>query len=345
MSITNSENIIEVYNLIKDFNVYKSKGFFKREAATVHAVSDISLKVRESEVLAFIGPNGAGKSTTIKMLTGILKPTAGTISVLGLDPQRDRKKLAYNIGTVFGQKSQLWFHLPPMDSFKLLGSIYDLPTKELEKRIAYLSEMMEIKELMEIPVRKLSLGQRIKCEIAASLLHSPKIIFLDEPTIGLDVIAKKNLRSLIKRINEEEKTTIFLTSHDMGDIEKLCKRMVIINCGTILLDQDVKSLKYNYDNKKLISIRYSENTELDIPKNIPGITISSKAAFAAKVEVDTEQIDIENVMTLLIKAGKIEDINISSRPLEDIIAEIYSHQSAVEGAASDGEVIKHDEIS
>ena len=234
------QNIINVSNLTKDFKLYKSKGFFKRELSTVRAVSNINFNVEEGEILAFIGPNGAGKSTTIKMLTGILMPTAGKIDVLGLDPQKDRKKLAYNIGTVFGQKSQLWFHLPPMDSFQLLGSIYDIPSKELNLRIDYLSEIMEIKDLMDTPVRKLSLGQRIKCEIAASLLHQPKVIFLDEPTIGLDVIAKKNLRSLIKRINEEEKTTIFLTSHDMGDIEKLCKRMIIINCGTILLDDNVK---------------------------------------------------------------------------------------------------------
>lgn len=321
------QNIINVSSLTKDFNLYKSKGFFKRELSTVHAVSNINFNVEEGEILAFIGPNGAGKSTTIKMLTGILKPTGGKIDVLGLDPQSERKKLAYNIGTVFGQKSQLWFHLPPMDSFQLLGSIYDIPSKELNIRIDYLSEIMEIKDLMDTPVRKLSLGQRIKCEIAASLLHQPKVIFLDEPTIGLDVIAKKNLRSLIKRINEEEKTTIFLTSHDMGDIEKLCKRMIIINCGTILLDDNVKTLKYNYDNKKVISIRYTDTVELSIDNNIAGISIPSKTQFAAKVEVDTELITIEEVIAILFKAGKVEDINISSRPLEDIISEIYSHAS------------------
>jgi ABC-2 type transport system ATP-binding protein len=321
-----SQNIINVHNLTKDFNVYKNIGFFKRELSVVHAVSNISFDVKEGEVLAFIGPNGAGKSTTIKMLTGILKPSAGNITVLGLDPQRDRKKLAYEIGTVFGQKSQLWFHLPPLDSFQLLGSIYDIEASELKKRITYLSEIMEITELMNTPVRKLSLGQRIKCEIAASLLHKPKVIFLDEPTIGLDVIAKKNLRSLIKRINEEEKTTIFLTSHDMGDIEKLCKRMIIINCGTILLDQDVKSLKYNYDNKKIISIRYTDCVDLSVLESLPGVNLPSKTQFAAKVEVDTDKTDIETVMGLLFKTGKVEDINIASRPLEDIIAEIYSHK-------------------
>lgn len=319
-------SIINVSNLSKEFKLYKNKGFFKREISMVNAVNDISFDVTEGEILAFIGPNGAGKSTTIKMMTGILQPTTGEISVNGLSPQKDRKKLAYKIGTVFGQKSQLWFHLPPIDSFQLLGSIYDIPSKTLNLRIKYLSEMMEIKELMDTPVRKLSLGQRIKCEIAASLLHSPKIIFLDEPTIGLDVIAKKNLRSLIKRINEEERTTIFLTSHDMGDIEKLCKRMIIINCGSILLDQNVKSLKYSYDNKKIISIRYESPVEFDFSEMIAGVTIPTKTQFAARVEVDTDKISIEDVLSRLLKAGKVEDISIASRPLEDIIAEIYLHK-------------------
>lgn len=325
----NPLNIINVSNLSKEFKLYKNKGFFKRETSKVQAVNNISFNVKEGEILAFIGPNGAGKSTTIKMMTGILQPTYGDISVMGLNPQKDRKKLAYKIGTVFGQKSQLWFHLPPMDSFQLLGSIYDIPSKDLKLRIEYLSDMMEINELMDTPVRKLSLGQRIKCEIAASLLHSPKVIFLDEPTIGLDVIAKKNLRSLIKRINEEEKTTIFLTSHDMGDIEKLCKRMIIINCGTILMDQNVKSLKYSYDNKKIISIRYSDSVELNFAETLSGVSIPTKTQFAARVEVDTDKIDIEEVVSRLFKAGRVEDISIASRPLEDIIAEIYSHKEVI----------------
>lgn len=316
------ENIIEVKNLSKSFTLYKKQGAFKKTASTVNAVSDISFDVLKGEILAFIGPNGAGKSTTIKMLTGILKPTCGSINVLGYDPQVQRRKLAYHIGTVFGQKSQLWFHLPPRDSFELLGSIYDMPSQELIRRTKYITEMMEIEELMDIPVRKLSLGQRIKCEIAASLLHKPEVIFLDEPTIGLDVIAKKNLRALIKRINEEEKTTIFLTSHDMGDIEKLCKRMIIINCGKILMDDSVKNLKYSYDNKKIISIRYSDPVNLDC--SIDGVVYSSKTDTAAKVNIDTDKIDIDNIIAYLFKAGKVEDISISSKPLEDIIAEIYS---------------------
>lgn len=254
------------------------------------------------------------------MLTGILNPTSGYARVLGLDPQRDRKKLAYKIGTVFGQKSQLWFHLPPKDTFELLGSIYGMEEKQLKRRVEYLSEILEIKELLDIPVRKMSLGQRIKCEIAASILHKPKVIFLDEPTIGLDVVAKKNLRSLIKRINQEEKTTIFLTSHDIGDIEKLCKRMIIINLGQIIMDDNMKRLKYNYDNKKIISLRYAE----DIDFTIEDVKVISKTNNAVKVEVDTEDKNIDDILLKLFKLGKVEDISISSRPLEDIIADIYS---------------------
>lgn len=317
--------VITVKDLRKDFIAAKRKGFLKREYLKIEAVRGISFEVEEGEILAFIGPNGAGKSTTIKILTGILNPTSGYARVLGLDPQRDRKKLTYKIGTVFGQKSQLWFHLPPKDTFELLGSIYGIEKKKLKKRVDYISEILEIKDLLDIPVRKMSLGQRIKCEIAASILHKPKVIFLDEPTIGLDVVAKKNLRSLIKRINQEEKTTIFLTSHDIGDIEKLCKRMIIINLGQIIMDDNMKRLKYNYDNKKIISLRYAE----DIDFNLEDVKILSKTNNAVKLEVDTEDKDIDDILLKIFKLGKVEDISISSRPLEDIIAEIYSIRGEV----------------
>jgi ABC-2 type transport system ATP-binding protein len=194
----------------------------------VHAVRDISFSVEKGEILAFIGPNGAGKSTTIKMLTGILHPTRGEISVMGFDPVRERQNLSYHIGTVFGQKSQLWFHLPPVDSFTLLGAIYDMDKPTLDKRIAELTERFELGDLLQTPVRKLSLGQRIRCEVAASLLHAPDILFLDEPTIGLDVVVKQNMRELILAMNREQGTTIFLTSHDTSDVEQVCRRAIII---------------------------------------------------------------------------------------------------------------------
>lgn len=336
--------VIQVSGLKKNFKTKTKKeglknsfkSLVKAEYKEVEAVREIDFEVEKGEVLAFIGPNGAGKSTTIKMMTGILYPTAGTIHVLGLDPHRDRKKLAYKIGSVFGQKSQLWFHLPPMDSFKLLGAIYEIPSKELEKRIDYLVEMFEIHDLMEIPVRKLSLGQRVRCEIAASLLHKPEIIFLDEPTIGLDVIVKHKIRDLIKRLNQDEKTTIFLTSHDTGDIEHLCKRAIIINHGTIVLNESVKNLKHNYLNKKIIEVKYDEKVNL----TIQGIEMLKQKDYSAKVQVDTKEFCIHEVMQKLMNLGNVLDITVSDQPMEEIIAHIYK-QPQVTGShpASSGECI------
>ena len=221
--------VIETNELSKQFRTRVSSGknalkaLFSPTYRTVEAVKEVSFTVDEGEVVAFLGPNGAGKSTTIKMLTGILQPSGGSMRVLGLDPSRQRKELAWSIGSVFGQRSQLWFHLPPSDSFKLLGAIYEIDPKTLAARTGELSERFGIKEFFDVPVRKLSLGQRIRCEIAASLLHTPRILFLDEPTIGLDVVARREIRSLLAELNKERQVTVFITSHDMGDIEKICK--------------------------------------------------------------------------------------------------------------------------
>lgn len=328
-------SIIQATNLQKTFKVKtKSEGLkgsirsmFSPEYKEVEAVKGISFNVEKGEVLAFIGPNGAGKSTTIKMLTGILYPTSGELSVLGLNPSKDRKQLSYRIGTVFGQKSQLWFHLPPIDSFNLLGRIYELGDDYLKKRISYLTDMFEIGDLLETPVRKLSLGQRIRCEIAASIIHNPEIIFLDEPTIGLDVVVKHKIRELITKLNKEEKTTIFLTSHDAGDIEQMCKRVMIINHGEVVLDESVKSLKYNYLNQKIIDIKYMEPVEI----NIPNIKVLKHKGYAAKVEVDSSICDIDNVIAELMKIGKVADITISEPPMEDIISHIYQQKAKVGG--------------
>lgn len=326
-------SIIKVDNLCKIFKVKtKEEGFkgslksiFLPNYKEITAVNNISFEVEKGEILAFIGPNGAGKSTTIKMLTGILYPYSGDIEVLGMNPSTERKALSYKIGTVFGQKSQLWFHLPPLDSFNLLGSIYEIDKVKLKRRIDFLKEVFEIEDLMDIPVRKLSLGQRIRCEIAASILHEPEIIFLDEPTIGLDVVVKQKIRDLILKLNKEEKTTIFLTSHDAGDIEQLCKRAIIINHGEVVLNEKIKSLKYDYLNKKVIHIKYQEEVNLEgISANI----IKSKGN-AVKVQVDTSREDIEEVLTTLIKCGRVNDITISEPPMEEIISHIYLQNKGV----------------
>ena len=243
---------IKVQDLSKSFRVrQKEKGMrgsikaiISPRTEEIKAVDGISFEVDEGEMLAFIGPNGAGKSTTIKMLTGILYPDGGSVEVMGLDPTKKRKRLAYQIGTVFGQKEQLWTHLTPYDNFRFFGAIYDIPDKETEERIGELGELFELDAFINTPVRNLSLGQRIRCEIAASLIHRPKVLFLDEPTIGLDPVVKETVRSLIRQMNRELHTTIFLTSHDVGDIEKLCKRVIIVNDGRIVLDDSMEHLKY-----------------------------------------------------------------------------------------------------
>lgn len=249
---------IRVENLSKTFRVKRKekgmrgsiKAIFHPQTEEIRAVNGLSFDVEEGEMLAFIGPNGAGKSTTIKMLTGILYPDGGRVEVLGIDPTKKRRQLAYRIGTVFGQKEQLWTHLTPYDNFRFFGAIYDLSEKDTESRIEELAGRFELGSFINTPVRNLSLGQRIRCEIVASLIHRPKVLFLDEPTIGLDPVVKENVRELIRQMNREEHTTIFLTSHDVGDIEKLCRRIIIVNDGHIVLDDSVEHLKGHYFNKQ-----------------------------------------------------------------------------------------------
>ena len=320
-------NVIETENLSKTFRVrQKEKGItgsmraiFHPQIREIPAVNRISFCVDEGEALAFIGPNGAGKSTTIKMLTGILYPDGGKTEVLGMDPSKKRKQLAYKIGTVFGQKEQLWTHLTPYDNFRFFGAIYDLSDKEAESRIQELSETFELSSFLNTPVRNLSLGQRIRCEIVASLIHRPQILFLDEPTIGLDPVVKENIRSLIRQMNKELHTTIFLTSHDIGDIEKLCKRIIIVNNGQIVLDDSMSHLKYHYLNRKILEVKQQEETPLP---SAEGITVLKQNGSHIKLEVDTGVVRINDALRL-INAEYVEDITISNVPLENIITEIY----------------------
>lgn len=319
--------VIEVKKLSKNFKVKtKEKGLkgslksiIKPKYKEVNAVKNINFEVEKGEIIAFIGPNGAGKSTTIKMLTGILYPSKGEIRVLGLDPTKERKKLSYEIGTVFGQKEQLWTHLTPYDNFKFFGAIYDIPEYQVEKKIEELKTLFELGEFINTPVRNLSLGQRIRCEIVASLIHEPKVLFLDEPTIGLDPVVKENIRTLIKRMNKDYKTTIFLTSHDTLDIEKLCKRVIIINNGSIVLDDSMDNLKYHYLNKKILEAKMKEKVNLE---DTDGITILKDKGYNIKIEIDTKKKNIADAIKLL-NPDNIIDINISNIPLEDIISAIY----------------------
>jgi ABC-2 type transport system ATP-binding protein len=321
------ETVLAVENLTRIFRVAERphgfspalRSLFAPTFRTVRAVDGISFRVEKGEILAFLGPNGAGKSTTIKLITGILFPTSGRIEVLGLDPQRRRKALAYRIGTVFGQKSQLWFHLPPLDSFHLLADIYDIPGTIARRRIASLAETFEIGPYLHTPVRKLSLGERIRCEIAASLLHEPEILFLDEPTIGLDVIVKQTIRDLILRINDEKRTTIFLTSHDTGDIEKLCRRAIVINHGRIVWDDTIKVMKYSLLRRKIIDVKLEAPLDLAVE----GVEVLKAKGYSAKLEVDLSRIGLEEVVARILRNNRVVDITISNPPMEEIISMIY----------------------
>ncbi len=324
------EKIIEVKNLNKEFlSKIKLSGFrnslkalFKPDYQTMKAVDSISFSVAKGEKIAFIGPNGAGKSTTIKMLTGILYPSSGEIEVDNLVPWHDRKKLAFKIGTVFGQKPQLWYHLPAMDTFYLFGKIYELDQAKFQKRLEFLIDKFQVREFVNQPVRKLSLGQRMRCEMIASLIHQPKILFLDEPTIGLDVVAKQQLREVLNLMNKEENTTIFITSHDAGDLEKIADRVIVIDRGKVIFDGTVKSFKEKYAWYKLIDLQLADN-HINTNLNLKGVKILSKEKLNLKLEVDIKKISVKEVIDKLLNIYQIADITIAEMPMEEIIANIY----------------------
>ena len=328
-------NVIEAENLAKTFRVrQKEKGMkgslqaiLRPRIKEVQAVDGISFSVEAGEMLAFIGPNGAGKSTTIKMLTGILYPDGGRARVLDIDPAKQRRRLAYEIGTVFGQKEQLWTHLTPYDNFRFFGAIYDSPDRETESRIRELADTFELGSFLNTPVRNLSLGQRIRCEIVASLIHRPRVLFLDEPTIGLDPVVKENIRALIRQMNRELGTPIFLPSHDVGDIEKLCRRIIIVNSGRIVLDDSMEHLKNHYLDRKIVEAKLREETPLPAAE---GITLLKQKGSRVKFQVDTGKLRINDALHI-IDAENLEDINISNVPLESIITEIYKAEGREDG--------------
>jgi viologen exporter family transport system ATP-binding protein len=344
--------IIEVDGLTKTFRSRERasglaaslRSFVAPRYREREAVKQISFALEAGEVLAFIGPNGAGKSTTIKMLTGVLYPTAGKAQVLGFVPWKQRRTLAYSISSLFGQKSQLWYHLPPQDTFDLLAHIYELDMTEYRKRRAFLIDVFDIAEYMSTQVRKLSLGERMRCELAAALLHRPRVLFLDEPTIGLDVIAKQRIRDLIGQLNTEERVTVFLTSHDAGDIEQVCRRAIVINHGEIILDAPVSTLKRDYLKAKTVDLLLDESVEplletnpqsgkqwLNIqPSSVeegrPGVQILKAKGHELQLEVDTAHSPLEPIIAAIMQRCHILDMTITDPPMEEIIAAIYSEQ-------------------
>lgn len=321
-------DIINVKNLCKSYKVVKRdsgfinalKSFFKREYKIVKAVDDITFTIKKGEIVGYIGPNGAGKSTTIKMLAGILKSDSGSIVINGLDPVVDRIKHVREIGVVFGQKSQLWWDIPAIESFDLLKEIYKIPDGEYLKTRNELIELLNIQEIVKIPVRNLSLGERMKCELVASLLHNPKILFLDEPTIGLDAISKVIVRDFIKKNNKEKEVTVILTTHDMADIESLASRVIVIGNGRKLYDGNMADIKKKYSSEKIVEIYY-ENLK-KIPK-IDNTEVVSNDNGVIKVKIDSKKVTVSEVTMAYSKNCEIKDINVLSSPIDDIIYKLY----------------------
>ena len=319
---------IIVKDLNKTFKVYERdaglknalKSFFKRKYKEVHAVNNVSFEIKEGEIVGYIGPNGAGKSTTIKMLTGILKPDSGYINVNGYTPFKDRIKYVKEIGVVFGQKSQLWWDIQVSDSFNLLKDIYRIDESEYQKTLKELVELLKLDKFLNKPVRQLSLGERMRCEIAASLLHNPKILFLDEPTIGLDAVSKVQVRKFIKEINKRRKVTVILTSHDMKDIESLADRLIVIGHGTKLYDGSLSGIKKKFSNKKRLEIIYKK---LNAKPNVKNTKLIKKTSDKILLEVDMDKTTISNVIKEYTKVCEISDVNVYEDSIDDVIVKLY----------------------
>lgn len=325
----NKKPIIEVKNLCKTYEfTEKQPGFknsiknlFKAEKKTKEAVKDISFKIEEGELIGFLGPNGAGKTTTLKMLSGILTPTSGQVSVMGFEPIKRQKEYKMQFAFVMGQKSQLWWDLPPMESFLLNKKIYEVSDEDFEKNLNEMIEVLDVKEVVNKQVRQLSLGERMKCELIAALIHNPKVLFLDEPTIGLDVVAQKKIRDFIKKYNEERKTTIILTSHYMEDIAQLCKRIVIIDLGKIVYDGVLDDLIAKYAANKKVTIHFEEDVKSEQLEKYgkPSECGNMKACF--EVPRSETKDFIKNILSSDLA---VDDIEIDEEDIESIIRNIFT---------------------
>ena len=328
-------NAIEVNHLRKEFKAFSSRSglkgafrdLFTRNYKVVPAVNDISFNVKQGEMVGYIGENGAGKSTTIKMLTGILTPTGGELTVNGMNPHRDREKFVQTIGVVFGQRSQLWWDIAVQESFQLLKKVYKVPDQQYKEHMGHVIETLDIAPLLDKPVRKLSLGQRMRCELAAALVHNPPLLFLDEPTIGLDVLVKLKIRQFLKEINEKYNTTILLTTHDLSDIEALCERVVMLDEGKIIYDGELSRLKENWGDQKEVVFQFLDEVSLsalsDLTRDhhISWSFDEKKQSYAAVTEADEEV--ISQLITNVVSHFKVKDMKIEETTTEEIIRNIY----------------------
>ena len=340
-------HMIEVNHISKDFVAPKKypglrgavKGLFSAEKVIKTAVDDISFSIDTGEIVGYIGSNGAGKSTTIKMMTGILVPTKGTCTVAGINPSRSRKENAQNIGVVFGQRTQLWWDLPLSESFTILKEIYNVSDTAYAEQMEFLNRVLALQDLFDRPVRTLSLGQRMRADLGAALLHNPKVLYLDEPTIGLDLVVKDNIRKAIKEINEKYQTTVILTTHDIGDIEELCSRIMIIDEGRKIYDGSLCELKDTYGTKRKVSM------EVKQPEKIKGLCLhellgvqETECSMALNLEnstlsvtFDKHKLQVPQLLSAVMAVAEVKDIQIQETELAEIVKEIYNH--GVGGAA------------
>ena len=325
--------IIEIKNVSKEFKVLNRreglkgslKDLFSRDYKTVKAVDNISMTIEQGEIVGYLGPNGAGKSTTIKMMTGVLEPTSGEILVGGNVPYQNRTKNAQELGVVFGQRSQLWWALPLVESFKLLKDIYQIPDEKYESIIKLYRSLVDIEPLLHKPVRQMSLGQRTLSDILAAFLHDPKIVFLDEPTIGLDVSMKAKIRTLIHALNKEKNTTVILTTHDMGDVDALCRRIVIIDNGKMLYDNDIEHLKGFFGSYRTLKLRIDGDMQEQakhIQKEFPEFSVSADDEWIS-VLVDEEKAKVIDVLGKLQHSYNIRDMQLEEISTEEVIKKIY----------------------
>lgn len=329
-----SENLIELNKVRKEFVTAKHypgfkgavKGLFSKETVTKTAVDDISFAIREGEMVGYIGSNGAGKSTTIKMMSGILTPTSGTCVVNGLEPYKERKKNARNIGVVFGQRTQLWWDLPLGETYTVLKEIYEVDSHDFEERMAFFNDVLNLQEFMHSTVRTLSLGQRMRADLAAALLHNPKVLYLDEPTIGLDVVVKDRIRQAIREINQKYNTTVILTTHDLNDIEELCQRIIIIDTGKKIYDATLEQLMQDYGDNCSIAFEWKLRPDARQTKmlgQLAGQFSLQKEENGIQVRFSKKEYTVAEVIAKVMGIAEVKDVQIKETELTDIVKKIY----------------------
>ena len=333
--------VIRVENLVKEFRrPRKQEGrfgtirtLFTRQFDSVRAVDQVSFAIEPGELVGYIGPNGAGKSTTIKMMTGILVPTSGTVEVGGLVPWRERERNAMQIGVVFGQRSQLWWDLPLIESFNLIAKLYRVPDAKYKGNLDRFIALLDMEEFLERPVRQLSLGQRMRGDLAASMLYEPQILYLDEPTIGLDVVAKENMRIFIEEMNRDSGTTIVLTTHDLADVERLCRRLILIDHGHVLYDGAVEQLKTKYAPHRILVVELepdavSSGRRIDAA-DVPGAEIVEQADGVARIQFESARTPVQHLIAALNARYPIADLSIVEPDLEGVVRQIYDERVPV----------------